>query len=57
MSEPAVHPCTSCGATPALWGYRLPGLRRDLPKGRTGYRWACDACKPETEARWREATA
>ena len=59
MSEPAVHPCTSCGSIPAPWGYRLPGFRKDWPASATdeqrATRWACDRCKPARERGWRKA--
>lgn len=45
--------CAVCGARPAPFGFGFPGFRRDRPKGRGGYAWACarDDCRAALKAR------
>lgn len=50
------HPCGICGATPAPFGFRLPGLIRDLPERRRGYLWACAKHRAVAEDRQARAT-
>lgn len=50
------HPCGICGATPAPYGFRLPGPIRDLPDRRRGYLWACALHRAEAEDRHARAT-
>lgn len=45
------HTCAICGSDRAPWGYRLPGLRSDLPAGKRGYLWVCDDHRDEAERR------
>lgn len=40
-ADKADHSCGICGARPAPFGFRLPGLRSALPASRRGYLWAC----------------
>lgn len=47
--------CIVCGADSAMFGFRWPGPRSDIPKGKNGYIWACADHREEGERRMRAA--
>ena len=51
ISVPHAHACDICGAQNAPYGYRHPGPLHELPPGKRGYLWACEACRDVAEDR------